>query len=127
MTTQQVVSFERGRLLFVFNFHPTSSFDGYRVGVHVPGDYYAVLCSDDAQYGGHARIESSTKHTTAMHPWHGLPHSLQVSGWAGFSYKFTGVIVWMFWSHQVVCQKVVFALPNEYCVRANVSKKKHTQ
>jgi 1,4-alpha-glucan branching enzyme len=33
----KVVVFERGGLLFIFNFHPTQSFPGYKVGIDVPG------------------------------------------------------------------------------------------
>jgi hypothetical protein len=32
---------ERGDLVFVFNFHPVSSFSEYRVGAYLPGPYKA--------------------------------------------------------------------------------------
>lgn len=32
---------ERGDLVFVFNFHPVSSFSDYRVGAYLPGPYKA--------------------------------------------------------------------------------------
>ncbi|KAG8450327.1 hypothetical protein GDO86_002831 [Hymenochirus boettgeri] len=35
----KIISFERGNLLFIFNFHPYKSFTGYRVGVDTPGKY----------------------------------------------------------------------------------------
>ncbi len=35
---------ERGDLVFVFNFHPVSSFSDYRVGAYLPGPYKACPC-----------------------------------------------------------------------------------
>ena len=32
----------------------------YRVGVEEPGEYKIVLCSDDAQFGGHSRVDHGT-------------------------------------------------------------------
>lgn len=33
----KVIIFERARLLYVFNFHPTQSFADYKIGSHLPG------------------------------------------------------------------------------------------
>lgn len=60
----KVVVFERAELLFAFNFHPTKSFTDYRLGVDLPGDYRAVLNSDDPQFGGHNRIDTSVVHVS---------------------------------------------------------------
>lgn len=54
--SDHTLAFERGGLLFVFNFHPSKSFDGYLVPVSDPLDYEVVLSSDDACYGGEERI-----------------------------------------------------------------------
>ena len=35
----KVIIAERGELVFVFNFHPTSSYSDYRVGCKEPGPY----------------------------------------------------------------------------------------
>ena len=35
----KLVVVERGDLVFVFNFHPTNSYQDYRVGCCNPGDY----------------------------------------------------------------------------------------
>jgi 1,4-alpha-glucan branching enzyme len=53
----KVVVFERAGLVFVFNFHPTQSFPGYKVGVEVPGRYKLALNSDDEQFGGQNRLD----------------------------------------------------------------------
>nr|CAB3469087.1 unnamed protein product [Digitaria exilis] len=52
---QKVVVFERGELVFVFNFHPKKTYEGYKVGCDLPGKYRVVLDSDALVFGGHGR------------------------------------------------------------------------
>ena len=52
----KVIVFERGDLLFVFNFHPTKSFTDYRVGVEKAGEYTMLLNTDAGSVGGNDRI-----------------------------------------------------------------------
>jgi 1,4-alpha-glucan branching enzyme len=54
----QVLAFERADLLFVFNFNPTTSFEGRRVSCR-SGSYRVVLSSDSSQFGGFDRIDTS--------------------------------------------------------------------
>jgi 1,4-alpha-glucan branching enzyme len=51
----KVLVYRRGPLVFAFNWHPTKSFDGYRIPVPDPDDYRPVLNSDDWQFGGEGR------------------------------------------------------------------------
>ena len=51
----QTFSFERGPLLFVFNFNPSRSMSHYRTPCS-GGEYRLVLDSDQQQYGGSGRI-----------------------------------------------------------------------
>ena len=51
----KVLAYRRGPLVFAFNFHPTRSFDGYRLPVPDPVDYRPILNSDDWQFGGQGR------------------------------------------------------------------------
>lgn len=60
----KVIVFDRADLVFVFNFHPVKSFADYPVGVKNPGTYKVVLCSDDEQFGGERRVDTSVKHFT---------------------------------------------------------------
>ncbi|KAL1903665.1 alpha-1,4-glucan branching enzyme [Sporothrix stenoceras] len=62
--SDKVIVFERAGLLFIFNFHPTSSFSDYRVGVEQAGTYKIVLSSDDEQFGGHSRVSHETRFFT---------------------------------------------------------------
>ena len=52
----KVLAFERAGHLFVFNFHPSRSYDGYRIDTP-SGQYRLVLDSDAEIYGGHGRLE----------------------------------------------------------------------
>ncbi|SGY95505.1 BQ5605_C036g11499 [Microbotryum silenes-dioicae] len=77
--SDKVIVFERGNLLFVFNFHPTNSFTDYRLGTDWPGKYAVVLSSDDKEFGGHGRIDKSVEHFTTPMEWNGRRNSVQVS------------------------------------------------
>jgi 1,4-alpha-glucan branching enzyme len=65
----KVVVFERGNLVFVFNFHPSKSYPEYKIGVQVDGVYKVVLDSDKPEYGGHSRLDSNTEHKTFPEGW----------------------------------------------------------
>lgn len=52
----QVLAFERGGLLFVFNLHPSNSYEG-RVIPTRPGTYSIALETDAAIFGGFGRID----------------------------------------------------------------------
>jgi len=59
----QVLAFRRGNLLFVFNFNPSKSFDGY--GILAPaGKYKPVVSTDDKEFGGFGNIDLSIEHLT---------------------------------------------------------------
>jgi len=52
----KILAWTRSDLLFICNYHPTQSFDGY--GLRVPGDeYQLLLCSDDQAFDGFNRVE----------------------------------------------------------------------
>lgn len=74
-----MIVFERGNLLWIFNFHPTNSFTDYRVGTDWAGEYEVVLSSDDVEFGGHGRVDKSVKHFTTPMEWNGRKNWLQVS------------------------------------------------
>jgi 1,4-alpha-glucan branching enzyme len=52
----QVLAFERGGLLFVFNFSPQISFEGRSIPCF-PGEYRILLDTDSAEFGGFGRID----------------------------------------------------------------------
>ncbi|MFP4573265.1 MAG: alpha amylase C-terminal domain-containing protein [Desulfobacterales bacterium] len=59
----KVLAFERNSLIFVFNFHPTTSHTDYPINAPA-GEYMMILDSDDAKYGGHGRLETNQVHFT---------------------------------------------------------------
>lgn len=59
----QIMSFMRGNLLFVFNLSPDRSYENY--GLYAPqGEYMLLLSSDDERFGGFDRIDLSVIHHT---------------------------------------------------------------
>lgn len=52
-----VISFLRGPILFVFNFHPTNSYGRYSIGVGEAGEYQVILNTDEKKYGGQGLID----------------------------------------------------------------------
>jgi 1,4-alpha-glucan branching enzyme len=51
----KVISFIRGKLLFVFNFNPSRSFTDY--GIPIGGRFLIILDTDDPLFGGFDRID----------------------------------------------------------------------
>ncbi|PKP50364.1 MAG: 1,4-alpha-glucan-branching enzyme [Bacteroidetes bacterium HGW-Bacteroidetes-11] len=54
----KTIVFQRGKLIFVFNFHPSNSIADYAFPVNQAGDYQVVLSSDSKDTGGHDRIST---------------------------------------------------------------------
>ena len=57
--TNQSIMFERGNLIFCFNFHPHNAIANYKFFVPRAGTYRILLNSDDTKFGGHGRIDST--------------------------------------------------------------------
>ena len=55
----KVIAFERGGLVFLFNFHPENSIPDYRFKVREQGEYRIILSSDDARFGGFDRVDTT--------------------------------------------------------------------
>eukprot|EP00931_Biecheleriopsis_adriatica_P037100 TRINITY_DN2129_c0_g1_i1.p1 TRINITY_DN2129_c0_g1~~TRINITY_DN2129_c0_g1_i1.p1 ORF type:complete len:813 (-),score=199.50 TRINITY_DN2129_c0_g1_i1:286-2724(-) len=53
----KVIVFERGDLLFVFNFHPTNSYEGYQLGSQFNEPMRCVLDTDEGRFGGYHRLD----------------------------------------------------------------------
>ena len=63
----QILAFMRGDLIFVFNWNPTRSFEGY--GFLAPeGEYEVVLDSDALGYGGYGLVDDKIHHFTSPDP-----------------------------------------------------------
>ena len=59
---KQIV-YERGGLIFAFNFHPTASVADWRIPIPQQKDYRLILNTDDTAYGGYGAVEGR------RYPW----------------------------------------------------------
>ncbi len=70
----KILIYTKGDAVFIFNFHPTKSFDGYFVPVGREGKYNVVLSSDDREFGGFSRVDTTAQYKTFT----------TSAGWVGF-------------------------------------------
>ena len=63
----KTVIFERGSLIFVFNFHVTESIPNYEFTVDQGGTYHIVLNTDNKVFGGLGRINDTMEYPTYLH------------------------------------------------------------
>ena len=54
-----MIVYEKGDLVFIFNFHPSKSFESYTIGTWWKSDHYIVLDSDEERFGGYQRLDSA--------------------------------------------------------------------
>ena len=70
----KIIIYTKGDFVFVFNFHPEKSFEGYFVPVENEGEYKVILSSDEEKFGGFSRIDLDTVYETFKTPidWYGF-------------------------------------------------------
>lgn len=73
----KILAFQRKDHLFVFNFHPTSSYTGYGLAVD-QGKYKCVLSADEARFGGFNRVDINTTYRTSVERSFGLKQRLDL-------------------------------------------------
>jgi 1,4-alpha-glucan branching enzyme len=76
--SDKVVVFERGNLLWIFNFHPTQSFTDYRIGTAWAGKYKIELDSDSLEFGGHGRVDDQCEFFSVNERWCDRDNYIQV-------------------------------------------------
>eukprot|EP00842_Homolaphlyctis_polyrhiza_P001336 jgi/Hompol1/2202/HPOL_005910-RA len=74
----KVIVFERGNLVWIFNFHPTKSFSDYRVGTAWGSVHRVALHSDRKEFGGHERISETCEYFPTQLEWNHRPYFIQV-------------------------------------------------
>ncbi|MBR6407734.1 MAG: alpha amylase C-terminal domain-containing protein [Clostridia bacterium] len=52
----KILAYKKGKLIFVFNFHPTNTQQGFFVPTHGSGSYRAILSTDEGRFGGFDNI-----------------------------------------------------------------------
>ena len=66
-----MLAFERGGLVFVFNFDPQNAHADYVIPVSVGRDHEVLFTTDDEAFGGFGNI--SHERCSAYVPWHNGP------------------------------------------------------
>ncbi|KAI9099550.1 glycoside hydrolase superfamily [Phlyctochytrium arcticum] len=74
----KIITFERGNLLWIFNFHPSQSFSDYRIGTEWAGTYRVVLDTDWKEFGGHERVDRKGVYHSSPGPWNDRKNFIQV-------------------------------------------------
>lgn len=64
----KVIVYQKGKVVFAFNFHPTKSFEGYFIPVEELGDYQVILSTDDGTFGGYDNIDKNYRYTAQTLP-----------------------------------------------------------
>ncbi len=59
--------YQKGDVIFAFNFHPTRSEDKLWIPLNAPETYRAILTTDDAVYGGFGRVDTVYRYTPECH------------------------------------------------------------
>ncbi|MBP2641109.1 MAG: glgB1 [Firmicutes bacterium] len=57
---RKIIAFRKKDYVFIFNFHPTNSYDGFELPVHETASFQVVLDTDEERFGGHNRISHNT-------------------------------------------------------------------
>ncbi|HIX19208.1 MAG TPA: alpha amylase C-terminal domain-containing protein, partial [Candidatus Akkermansia intestinigallinarum] len=77
----QVMAFERGGLIFVFNWSGQRAIPDYRLPAPAHGEWKVILDSDDTRFGGYGRQDHSVHHFTDGQQYlslYLLPRTVQV-------------------------------------------------
>ncbi|MEE1086042.1 MAG: alpha-amylase family glycosyl hydrolase [Schaedlerella sp.] len=61
-----VLAYAKGNDIFVFNFHPNKSYEGYFIPLHEEAEYQLVLSTDEEQFGGQGRVDKLYKYQPEM-------------------------------------------------------------
>lgn len=77
-TEDKIIAFERGNMLWVFNFHPTKSFEHYWIGVQWKTGYKYVLSTDEEKYGGFRRIDTRTRPEAYPEPYQNRANKIEL-------------------------------------------------
>ncbi len=61
---QKIMAYRKGKAVYVFNFHPHNSYDGFFLPLQEAGSYKVTLSTDDYCFGGQGRVWHQTYETT---------------------------------------------------------------
>lgn len=58
--SRKIIIYRKAELIFVFNFHPTRSYENFYFPTHEEASYLVIFDSDASSYGGYDRISRET-------------------------------------------------------------------
>ncbi len=61
----KILAYKKEDKLFVYNFHPYKSFEGYAIPAQ-SGEYKVILSTDDSDFGGHNRVDKEYVYKTEI-------------------------------------------------------------
>ena len=61
---RKILAYRKNNYVFLFNFHPTNSYEKFYLPVHAPGNYRVVFSTDRSSYGGFDRIDETVIYHT---------------------------------------------------------------
>jgi 1,4-alpha-glucan branching enzyme len=76
----KVIVYERGELVYIFNFHPNNSYTDYLIGTHWRSDHMILIETDEERFGGHQRLNDGHNKWMKVDEkgWAERRHSLKV-------------------------------------------------
>jgi 1,4-alpha-glucan branching enzyme len=76
----KIISFEKGNLLWVFNFHSSKSYEHYRIGTRWAQEHIIVMDTDEARFGGKDRLKHGHENPFpfVQEPWYDRPNYIQL-------------------------------------------------
>lgn len=55
----KIIIYEKGELIYVFNFHTNNSYEGYLIGTNWRSEHMILFETDEERFGGHQRINDA--------------------------------------------------------------------
>jgi 1,4-alpha-glucan branching enzyme len=76
----KIIVYEKGDLLFMFNFHPEKSYENYQVGTLWKSDHFVIMESDEERFGGHKRLDDAHRrwYESYNQQCDGRPNSIKI-------------------------------------------------
>lgn len=60
---RKVIAFRNKEIIYIFNFHPTNSYESFAIPIHDTGKFRTVLDTDESRFGGLDRISKDYIYT----------------------------------------------------------------
>ena len=65
---RKIIAFRNKDIVYLFNFHPTNSYESFHLPIHDTGDFKVVMDTDEPRFGGFDRISHGVTYHTEKLP-----------------------------------------------------------